>query len=55
MEPWTIQDAKDLYNVAGWGREYFSINPQGNVVMEAQDRPGRSSTMSCDVVCRSPC
>ncbi len=40
MEPWTIQDAKDLYNVAGWGREYFSINPQGNVVMEAQDRPG---------------
>ncbi|MFM1769658.1 MAG: arginine decarboxylase [Verrucomicrobiota bacterium] len=30
--PWTIQDARDLYNVQRWGAKYFDINEAGNVV-----------------------
>lgn len=31
MRKWTIEDSTDLYNVAGWGGEYFSINQKGNM------------------------
>ncbi len=31
LRAWTIRDAIELYNVRGWGREFFSINEAGNV------------------------
>ena len=31
MKKWTIEDAKELYNIGGWGTSYFGINEQGNV------------------------
>ena len=31
MKKWTIDDAKELYNINGWGTSYFSINDKGNV------------------------
>ena len=31
MKKWTIEDAKELYNINGWGTSYFGINEQGNV------------------------
>src|SRR3954447_24025605 len=31
-EPWSIQQARDLYNVHRWGAKYFDINETGRVV-----------------------
>jgi arginine decarboxylase len=31
LRAWTIKDATELYNVKGWGRDFFSINAAGNV------------------------
>ncbi len=38
--PWTIDDARALYNIEGWGAGYFDINEQGNVIVRPDpDRP----------------
>lgn len=29
--PWTVADARALYNIEGWGAGYFEINERGNV------------------------
>src|SRR6266436_8522070 len=31
LRAWTIKDSTELYNVNGWGRDFFSINEAGNV------------------------
>ena len=31
MKKWTIDDAKELYNINGWGTSYFNVNDKGNV------------------------
>jgi arginine decarboxylase len=31
LRAWTIKDSTELYNVSGWGRDFFSINEAGNV------------------------
>jgi len=31
MKKWTIEDAKELYNIKGWGTSFFGINDKGNV------------------------
>lgn len=31
MKKWTIDDAKELYNICGWGTSYFGINEKGDV------------------------
>ena len=31
MKKWTIEDAKELYNINGWGVSYFGVNEEGNV------------------------
>ena len=33
MKKWTIEDSKELYNINGWGKPYFSINEEGNVTV----------------------
>lgn len=37
-EPWTIESARALYNIEGWGAGYFDVNDRGRVVV----RPDRS-------------
>ena len=32
-QPWRIEDSLDLYNVAAWGKGYFSVNSSGHVVV----------------------
>jgi arginine decarboxylase len=32
-EPWTIESARSLYNIEGWGVGYFDINEKGHVVV----------------------
>ena len=31
LRAWTIKDSIELYNVGGWGRDFFTINEAGNV------------------------
>jgi arginine decarboxylase len=31
IRAWTVKDAIDLYNVHGWGREFFTVNEKGHV------------------------
>ncbi len=31
LRAWTIKDAVELYNVNGWGRDFFDINEAGNI------------------------
>jgi arginine decarboxylase len=31
LRAWTVKDAIELYNVNGWGRDFFGINEAGNV------------------------
>ncbi|MDE6395918.1 MAG: arginine decarboxylase, partial [Muribaculaceae bacterium] len=31
MRKWRIEDSSELYNIKGWGRNYFSINEKGHV------------------------
>ncbi|HMS01323.1 MAG TPA: biosynthetic arginine decarboxylase [Gemmatimonadaceae bacterium] len=41
--PWTIADARALYNIEGWGAGYFDVNDQGHVVVRPDpDRPSVS-------------
>jgi arginine decarboxylase len=36
MRKWRIEDSSELYNIDGWGVDYFSINEKGNVVVKPQ-------------------
>jgi arginine decarboxylase len=41
-EPWTIDSARTLYNIEGWGIGYFDINEQGHVVVRPDaENPAR--------------
>lgn len=33
MRKWRIEDTEELYNINGWGINYFSVNEKGNVVV----------------------
>jgi arginine decarboxylase len=33
MRKWRIEDSAELYNINGWGVDYFSINDSGNVIV----------------------
>lgn len=31
MRKWKVEDSAELYNIKGWGRQYFTINDRGHV------------------------
>jgi len=33
MRKWRIEDSSELYNIKGWGVDYFSINEKGNILV----------------------
>src|SRR5215204_109529 len=42
QEEWTIDSARTLYNIEGWGVGYFDINDKGHVVVKPDaDNPAR--------------
>ena len=44
-ERWTPQDASELYDVARWGKGYFSVSDQGHVLVH----PEKDATRSIDL------
>ena len=45
---WRVEDSAELYNIAGWGRNYFSINDKGHV--QVTPRQGCASVDLKDVM-----
>ena len=41
-ERWTVADASELYDVARWGKSYFSVGPQGHLLVHPTKEPERS-------------
>ncbi len=33
MRKWRVEDSSELYNIGGWGRNYFSVNDKGNIAV----------------------
>lgn len=33
MRKWRVEDSEELYNISGWGRNYFSVNEKGHMVV----------------------
>ena len=33
MRKWRVEDSAELYNIGGWGRQYFSVNDKGNMIV----------------------
>ncbi len=45
MPKWTIDEAREHYNINGWGAGYFDINTKGNIVV----RPNRQNQHDIDL------
>ena len=37
---WTVNDSASLYGLDRWGKEYFSINDEGNITIHPQGEQG---------------
>lgn len=37
MRKWKIEDSTELYNIKGWGIDYFEINEKGNVTVKPKE------------------
>lgn len=37
MRKWKIEDSAELYNIKGWGRQYFTINERGHVAVNPKE------------------
>ena len=48
MRKWRIEDSEELYNITGWGRNYFSVNDKGHVAVTP--RQGYASVDLKDVM-----
>ncbi len=48
-QPWTIESARNLYNIQRWGAKYFDINDEGHVVATPLQNAGASVDLT-DVI-----
>ena len=42
MRKWRIDDSRDLYNIKGWGINYFDINEKGHATVSPLKTKGPS-------------
>ncbi|PIQ95326.1 MAG: arginine decarboxylase [Nitrospinae bacterium CG11_big_fil_rev_8_21_14_0_20_56_8] len=45
MAKWTIEDARELFNIEGWGAGYFDINEKGHILV----RPDKKHNQTIDL------
>jgi len=48
-DPWSVQEARSLYNIARWGAKYFDINDAGHVVAKPLQEAGAAVDLT-DVI-----
>ena len=41
-DPWTVTDAAEHYEIDRWGKNFFSIGPNGHIRVHATKDTGRS-------------
>jgi arginine decarboxylase len=41
-DPWTVTDASELYEIDRWGKDYFSIAPNGHIRVHATKDTGKA-------------
>ena len=44
-ETWSVQESNELYDVASWGKGYFSINDAGEMCVHPTKEPARSISL----------
>lgn len=49
-EHWSVSDARDCYGVDRWGEGYFSISPNGNLMVVAPSDSGRVKVEITEIV-----
>ena len=37
MRKWKVDDSIELYNINSWGKDYFSVNDKGNIVVRPKE------------------
>lgn len=37
MRKWKVEDSIELYNINSWGKDYFSVNAEGNIVVSPKE------------------
>jgi arginine decarboxylase len=37
MRKWKVDDSVELYNINSWGKDYFSVNSKGNIVVRPKE------------------
>lgn len=37
MRKWKVEDSIELYNINSWGKDYFSVNERGNIVVSPKE------------------
>ncbi len=37
MRKWKVDDSIELYNINSWGKDYFSVNTEGNIVVRPKE------------------
>jgi len=45
LEPsdrWSVQHARELYDIASWGKGYFSVDEQGHVLVHPEKDTARA-------------
>ncbi len=42
LKRWTAADASELYDVPGWGKGYFSVSPEGSLLVHPERDPKRA-------------
>jgi arginine decarboxylase len=42
LKRWTAADASEFYDVPGWGKGYFSVSPEGSLLVHPERDPTRS-------------
>ncbi|MFO0867590.1 MAG: biosynthetic arginine decarboxylase [Pirellulales bacterium] len=45
VDRWTTVDAKELYEIPSWGKGYFSVSPEGNILVHPTKDPARHIDM----------
>ncbi len=49
LKRWSVADAAELYNIAGWGRGYFAVNHRGHLTVHPQGSEGGPGAPGIDL------
>ena len=44
MPKWTVEEAREHYNIRGWGAGFFDINSKGNFIVRSNRKSAVSYT-----------